>query len=224
MLHKVAKRGQKAANCSLFLFFPEVSKKMNDFDTKWCTDLLNKVRSWPISVPFLEKVNEKEYPQYKQIVSKPMDLSTMKMKLEKKKYTSVDEFVKDFELIYDASKLFNGNDNIITAMASDMLLDINQRYSQRAENEKDEWFKKLGLLHQKLDELVKFTPQEFLQDSRYKQIFLPPNFNVNNIKEDVKPKLERIIGEKDLNLIPKQWELYTTQTKEKIIKYLKKYV
>ncbi|EAX92592.1 Bromodomain containing protein [Trichomonas vaginalis G3] len=195
---------------------------MNDFDQKWCTDMINKIRSWPIAIPFLEKVDPEDLPDYKQVVSKPMDISTMKSKLEKKKYTSINDFFKDLQLIHDNSSLYNGPTHMLTHMAKDLLMDVHQRYAIRAENEKDSWLFKLAQLRNRINELIKNTPPEFLQDSKGKNLSLPNNFYPDQLDDQQRAKMEMIVGETDLNVIPKNWVLYTTKTKEDVIKVIKK--
>lgn len=49
--------------------------------------------------------------RYYSVVRKPMDLSTMEEKLENSLYKSLSEFKRDFRLIVDNCRQYNGSDN-----------------------------------------------------------------------------------------------------------------
>ena len=57
-------------------------------------------------------VNVKKVTDYLRIVKTPMDLGTMKKKVNKKQYGTIEEFQADFELIINNAKLYNGPDTV----------------------------------------------------------------------------------------------------------------
>ena len=59
-------------------------------------------------------------PNYPNIVKDPMDLGTIDSNLKNQKYSSVKEFVDDFQLIVDNCVAFNGPDHAITESAKKM--------------------------------------------------------------------------------------------------------
>ncbi|XP_076225247.1 uncharacterized protein LOC116430496 isoform X2 [Nomia melanderi] len=67
--------------------------------------------------PFIDPVDEEYAPRYYSVVRKPMDLSTMEEKLEGGLYKSLSEFKRDFRLIVDNCRQYNGSDNEYTEMA-----------------------------------------------------------------------------------------------------------
>ncbi|XP_066582314.1 bromodomain-containing protein 4 isoform X2 [Prorops nasuta] len=67
--------------------------------------------------PFIDPVDEEYAPRYYSVVRKPMDLSTMEEKLEGGSYKSINQFKRDFRLIVDNCRQYNGSDNEYTEMA-----------------------------------------------------------------------------------------------------------
>jgi bromodomain-containing factor 1 len=87
---------------------PVETMKIEDqeFCSEVLTDLLkpkHKAYNWP----FLEPVDEALVPGYHAIIRNPMDLQTMRSKLDQRRYQSVDEFVGDLRLIVDNCFKFN---------------------------------------------------------------------------------------------------------------------
>lgn len=56
---------------------------------------------------FLKPVNPKDYPDYLQIIPRPMDLSTISKKVKSKSYRSKKEFQDDLELIWSNCERYN---------------------------------------------------------------------------------------------------------------------
>jgi hypothetical protein len=61
--------------------------------------------------PFLYPVNTKQFPTYKKIIKTPMDLATIKKKLDASMYKSREEFVDDVRLIFTNCEMFNEDDS-----------------------------------------------------------------------------------------------------------------
>jgi hypothetical protein len=59
--------------------------------------------------PFHERVNWEEWGlyDYLQIVKTPMDLGTIRVKLNKGEYNKPADFAKDMRLVWDNCKLYN---------------------------------------------------------------------------------------------------------------------
>mmetsp|Transcript_1305 Transcript_1305/g.3920 ORF Transcript_1305/g.3920 Transcript_1305/m.3920 type:complete len:207 (+) Transcript_1305:229-849(+) len=71
--------------------------------------IINSLMSRPDSVPFREPVDWRglglyDYPQ---VIPKPMDLSTVKSKIEKAEYKSLNECAEDIRLIWNNCKKYN---------------------------------------------------------------------------------------------------------------------
>ncbi|XP_054013153.1 protein PRRC2C isoform X1 [Hylaeus anthracinus] len=75
--------------------------------------LKDHVDAWP----FIDPVDEEYAPRYYSVVRKPMDLSTMEEKLDGGLYKNLNDFKRDFALIVDNCRQYNGSDNEYTEMA-----------------------------------------------------------------------------------------------------------
>jgi len=64
--------------------------------------------------PFREKVNEKEAPNYYEIIKNPMDLSIISEKIENKTYENFQQLENDLKLIVNNSEVYNGQFNGFT--------------------------------------------------------------------------------------------------------------
>ncbi len=80
---------------------------------KLLLDICNK----KISFNFREPVDLNMYPKYREIITHPMSLATIRDKLAKCEYLDLDSFVKDFQQIATNSSIFNGPDSDITKQA-----------------------------------------------------------------------------------------------------------
>lgn len=61
---------------------------------------------------FMEPVDQNEVPDYSEVVKHPMDLSTMKSKIDNFEYSSIDDFEKDFNLMISNCLAYNAKDTI----------------------------------------------------------------------------------------------------------------
>ncbi|XP_077286335.1 TATA-box binding protein associated factor 1 isoform X2 [Arctopsyche grandis] len=83
-------------------------------------DVLNDMRHLPDVQPFLFPVNAKLVEDYYRIVTRPMDLQTIRDNLRQKRYQSREEFLADVNQIVDNSTLYNGNKSSLTVAAQRM--------------------------------------------------------------------------------------------------------
>ena len=67
------------------------------------------VESRPSAGPFHKPVSRKALPRYYEMISHPMDLSTIKTKIEKYEYRTADSMLKDLELVKTNAIKFNGH-------------------------------------------------------------------------------------------------------------------
>ncbi|GBP21203.1 Transcription initiation factor TFIID subunit 1 [Eumeta japonica] len=84
-------------------------------------DVLNHMRHLPDVQPFLFPVNSKLVADYYRIVSRPMDLQTIRDNLRQKHYQSREEFLADVNQIVENSTLYNGATSSLTVAAQRML-------------------------------------------------------------------------------------------------------
>ncbi|XP_043499338.1 bromodomain adjacent to zinc finger domain protein 2B-like isoform X8 [Polistes fuscatus] len=76
-----------------------------------CKLLLEQLEQQDEAWPFLLPVNTKQFPTYKKIIKTPMDLSTIKKKLQDSVYKSRDEFCADVRQMFINCEVFNEDDS-----------------------------------------------------------------------------------------------------------------
>ncbi|KAE8719877.1 bidirectional sugar transporter SWEET2a-like isoform X1 [Hibiscus syriacus] len=100
----------------------EKRRKMDRIMTQQCTTLLNALMKHPAGWVFNQPVDPiaLRIPDYFSIIKNPMDLGTIKSKLAKKAYLSVEEFVADIKLTFSNAMLYNPPSNNVHKMAEEM--------------------------------------------------------------------------------------------------------
>eukprot|EP00761_Pharyngomonas_kirbyi_P010106 gb/GECH01010124.1/.p1 GENE.gb/GECH01010124.1/~~gb/GECH01010124.1/.p1 ORF type:complete len:1777 (+),score=403.86 gb/GECH01010124.1/:1-5331(+) len=63
--------------------------------------ILDRLRSQPEARPFLRPVNLREYPDYRRVVSQPMDLSRIQRRISDLEYLTPEQFLDDVQLMAD---------------------------------------------------------------------------------------------------------------------------
>jgi hypothetical protein len=69
--------------------------------------IVQKLQAHSCSQIFLEPVDPKQFPDYQKFIHNPMDLSTIKKKLDKNKYQTIEEFRSDISLIFSNCNIYN---------------------------------------------------------------------------------------------------------------------
>lgn len=72
--------------------------------------LLDAIQARDAGCVFAEPVDQNEVPDYADVVKEPMDLSTMRMKLENYEYQTLDDFHKDFMLMVNNCLAYNSKE------------------------------------------------------------------------------------------------------------------
>lgn len=77
---------------------------------EWTTDMrgvLLQICSMPQAEPFLEPVSERDAPGYHEVIKRPMDLGTVRRKLDAGEYTTPVQFSQDMTLIWTNAQNYN---------------------------------------------------------------------------------------------------------------------
>ncbi|KAG0331945.1 hypothetical protein BG000_010454 [Podila horticola] len=77
-----------------------------------CHKLLDQFIKKDMYVLFTQPVDPKLVPDYATVIKNPMDLSTMRAKVERNFYPTIDEFLSDFQLVCDNARLYNAKDTL----------------------------------------------------------------------------------------------------------------
>lgn len=141
-----------------------MSNKLSDYDKLWISRILVDLFKWPLTQQFRQPVDPVRdgVENYLEIIKNPVDLSTMKKKLNDGVYKSVQQFSDDIHLMYQNSLQFNGNGSMLTYIAADIEKWYQSRLKVKGNNIEEEWKNKLFEVIEKLNEHKKFNPSERL--------------------------------------------------------------
>jgi hypothetical protein len=133
---------------------------LSDYDKEWCTKIHAELLKWPLASPFRVPVDpvRDNAPTYLEVVTSPMDLTTMKHKLADGSYKSARDFVEDFYLICDNAIKYNGETSTFSFIALDLKNWMTEQYRQKPSSSEDEWQRKLSDVVGRLREHVQNAP------------------------------------------------------------------
>ncbi|XP_069971280.1 bromodomain adjacent to zinc finger domain protein 2B isoform X7 [Penaeus vannamei] len=87
------------------------NKKKEQRDLQACKSIVQELEGHEDAWPFLLPVNTRQFPTYKKIIKKPMDLSVIKKKLEDNLYKSREDYCEDLRLMFNNCETFNEDDS-----------------------------------------------------------------------------------------------------------------
>ncbi|OMJ75724.1 hypothetical protein SteCoe_25061 [Stentor coeruleus] len=96
---------------------PEVQR--ND-EVKTLLKIISEMKKNPYIAPFLHPVNKKEYPDYYEKITEPMDLSTIENKLLCGEYISSHQFAHDMRLIWNNSFFYNAKNSHLYSLTLEL--------------------------------------------------------------------------------------------------------
>ncbi|XP_023791583.1 bromodomain-containing protein 8-like [Cyanistes caeruleus] len=91
------------------------------------------IASHRFSSPFLKPVSEKQAPGYKDVVKRPMDLSSIKRRLTKGHIQSVMQFQCDLMLMFQNAVMYNSSDHRVFHVAVEMQREVLEQLQVLAE-------------------------------------------------------------------------------------------
>ena len=105
-----------------FVPTPSTAKKTGSGEMSFCRSVLNELCKKQHSVfnwPFLDPVDPVALgiPDYFDIIKQPMDLGTIRKKLDNRQYATADQFEADVRLIFSNCYAYNSPDSDISQMA-----------------------------------------------------------------------------------------------------------
>ncbi|KAM5169013.1 bromodomain-containing protein 8-like [Callospermophilus lateralis] len=82
------------------------------------------IASHRFSSPFLKPVSERQAPGYKDVVKRPMDLTSLKRNLSKGRIRTMAQFQRDLMLMFQNAVMYNDSDHHIYHMAVEMQREV----------------------------------------------------------------------------------------------------
>lgn len=87
-------------------------------------NITTKLMHLPVAVPFNAPVDMIRYPKYCSKIKHPIDLGTIKSKLESDQYDGPFEFIEDMELLFQNARTFNAKKSSVYACCEMVSLPI----------------------------------------------------------------------------------------------------
>lgn len=128
---------------------------MNDFEKRKCLELTTKMQHRDLCRPFKEKVDPVRDGalDYYTYVTKPMDLSLVKRKLNNNDYYSMNEWAEDVNQIWKNAMIYNNEGTLIYLIAQEMELWFKKKFESIPRNKDEEWMTSLRKSTKKLFDL-----------------------------------------------------------------------
>ncbi|XP_057373680.1 bromodomain adjacent to zinc finger domain protein 2B-like [Daphnia carinata] len=95
-----------------------------------CREILDQLEAHEEAWPFLLPVNTKQFPTYKKIIRSPMDLSTIRKKLNDGIYKTRDDFCADLQLMFVNCVTFNEDDSPVGKAGHSMKTFFDSRWAE----------------------------------------------------------------------------------------------
>ncbi len=109
---------------------PRRGPHFNEF-RRFLYQIQNHNQAWP----FLKPVDKDEVPDYYNVITSPMDLSTMEEKLEQGSYTTAKELIDDLKLIFSNCRQYNDPTTVYAKYAARL-----EKYMWSLVKDIPEWF------------------------------------------------------------------------------------
>ena len=95
--------------------------------------IASRIRQVPESWPFYKPVDRKKIKNYYDLIKNPMDLETLQALVKHNKYTTVEHFLSDIELVYSNSLTYNGPESVYTKKALEILQEAKTAVAEHQE-------------------------------------------------------------------------------------------
>ncbi|GAB6019345.1 Bromodomain adjacent to zinc finger domain protein 2B [Chamberlinius hualienensis] len=95
-----------------------------------CRSLLADLETHEDAWPFLLPVNTKLFPSYRKVIRRPMDLSSIRNKLENGSYKTRNDFMNDVQLIFKNCETFNEDDSPVGKAGHSLRAFFDKKWSE----------------------------------------------------------------------------------------------
>lgn len=131
-----------------------------------CKRITERMYDLPISLYFRDPVDpiRDGVPDYHERIRNPMDLTTILDKLEKNRYTSVEKWWEDVQLIATNAKLYHGEARSITIMAKELVDFCRKKREFIPKTDWEMWIYRVQKTQSKLADVLSCRPAAVVQE------------------------------------------------------------
>ena len=147
-----------------------MSESFTEIEYKFCLDTTNALMKNPLAFIFLKPVDPErdQCLDYFEIIRNPMDLGTVKSKLEGKKYKNSSEWRIDIMRIWDNSLKYNSKQPNLKALTEKIKKISIKMMSFIPKDQTDLWYIKVMDASKDLKKFLKLSPSSSIVSSRSK--------------------------------------------------------
>lgn len=147
---------------------------MNEFEKRKCVELTTKMWNKDLCRPFRDKVDPERdgAPGYFNIIKRPMDLGTIKKKLNANEYKSIEQWAEDVNLVWSNAKLYNNEGTLINLIAQELEQWFSKKLRKLPRNKDEEWMINLQKSSKTLTRLSQHPPASIVP--KYVLLLDPP--------------------------------------------------
>jgi hypothetical protein len=122
---------------------------------------MDKIGSYRISSMFAHPVDpdREGLATYTQIVQHPMDLGTVRAKLENDEYETIDQWKNQMELVWENTYRFNGRQSLIASLAKQLQTLFHDETAQITGSGISDWVSKFDILRLEVEKIGKSGPK-----------------------------------------------------------------
>lgn len=133
---------------------------LSELKRKQILEILDNILSYRTSAFFdhpVDPVND-QLPNYLKIVKKPMDLGTIRNKIEQNEYDSISSFIADVELVWSNAILFNGRNSMIFNIVRYLQAKFKEQTEFLSDDTRKDWINQMNDLRNKLNNIISNPP------------------------------------------------------------------
>ncbi|KAH0794580.1 Bromodomain containing protein [Histomonas meleagridis] len=148
---------------------------MNDELYEKCNEIIQEIIDNPLADIFVDPVDTTIVTDYLKVIKDPQDLSTIKKRLEKKEYYTLDSFLNETNLVWDNAVKYNGQGTLYAEIAIYFSKKFNKKINGLPGRGTIHWINRVNFLIRKINNLVVKAPKEIRQ-TPYRQDQNPKSF------------------------------------------------
>lgn len=133
---------------------------LSELKRKQILEIIDNILSYRTSIFFDHPVDPvlDQLPNYFKVVKKPMDLGTIRNKIEQNEYDSVASFIADVELVWSNAILFNGRNSIIFSIVRYLQTKFKEQTEFLSDDTRKDWINQMNDLKNKLNNIISNPP------------------------------------------------------------------
>lgn len=134
---------------------------MNRLLKETCLQIMDDLISHKVSEFFIDPVDPilDGCPDYFDIISNPIDLTTVTNNLVEGKYKSISQWKSDVDLIWNNAVLYNGNEELISIAAMELQSVFNKYTASLTDSPAQDWISSLNIICSDFANAVKHLSQ-----------------------------------------------------------------